>query len=41
MTVADMRERMSGDEHTGWWVFYQRKAQRQELEAKRADHNRR
>lgn len=41
MTVAKLREEMSGDEYTGWWVFYQRKAQRQELESKRGNHNRR
>lgn len=33
MTVADMRERMSGEEYTGWGVYFGRKAQREQLAA--------
>jgi hypothetical protein len=40
MTVDAMRQ-MSGEEYNGWWVYFKRKAQRQELEYKRANHNRR
>lgn len=36
MTVDEMRERMSNLEYVRWQVFYGRKAQREELEAKRA-----
>lgn len=36
MTVADMRARMSQDEYVRWGVYYGRKAQREELELKRA-----
>lgn len=36
MTVADLRERMSGDEFLRWQVYYARKAQREELEALKA-----
>jgi hypothetical protein len=36
MTVADMRERMSMDEYTRWYVYYGRKSQREELSRKRA-----
>lgn len=36
MTVAEMRERMGNDEFVQWGVFYARKAQRQELELKKA-----
>lgn len=35
MLVADMRERMTSAEWMGWWIFYQRKAQRQELANRR------
>jgi hypothetical protein len=38
MTVAAMRESMSGDELTRWVVFHQRKAQRLELANRRAGH---
>lgn len=33
MTLAEMRERMSSVEFLRWQVYYQRLAQRQELEA--------
>jgi hypothetical protein len=36
MLVADLRERMTGDEYLGWTVYFQRKAQRAELAAKKA-----
>jgi hypothetical protein len=36
MLVEDMRHRMTAAEYLGWYLFYQRKAQRQELEIKRA-----
>lgn len=36
MTVAEMRERMSGDEFTRWSIFYARKTQREELERLKA-----
>ena len=36
MTVAEMRARMSADELLNWSVFYARRRQREELEAKRA-----
>ena len=35
MTVAELRDRVSGDEFVRWWVYYGRKAQRQELAIKR------
>lgn len=31
MTVAAMRKQMSGEEFTGWGMYYSRKAQRAEL----------
>lgn len=31
MTVAELRERMSGQEWIGWRVYYGRKAQREEM----------
>jgi len=31
MTVARLREEMSGDEWTRWVIYYSRKAQREEL----------
>lgn len=36
MTVADLRRRMTQHEFVQWGVYFGRKAQRQELEAKRA-----
>jgi len=36
MTVGEMRLRMSCEEYTGWGVFYNRKAQREELERLRS-----
>lgn len=33
MTVADLRERMSGDEFMRWYVHFGRKAQAQEMVA--------
>lgn len=38
MTVDEMRQRMSGDEFLYWSIYYARKAQRQELEMRRAGH---
>lgn len=32
MTVADLRERMGNDEFVHWSIYYQRIAQREELE---------
>lgn len=32
---------MSGEEYTGWWVYFKRKAQRKELESASANYNRR
>lgn len=40
MTVSDLRSRMSGQEYTEWYIYYARKAQRQELEEKRAKRRR-
>lgn len=34
MTVGELRERMSNDELTRWSVFYGRRAQEAELQAK-------
>lgn len=31
MTVGEMRERMSGEEYTGWSVYFGRKTQREQL----------
>lgn len=36
MLVADLRHRMTGQEYLGWSVYYQRKAQRAELDARKA-----
>jgi hypothetical protein len=36
MTVDEMRERMSNEEFVRWSVYFGRKAQREELEMKRA-----
>jgi len=36
MLVQDLRERMTAPEWIGWSIYYQRIAQRQELESKRA-----
>lgn len=36
MTVADLRERMSGDEFNRWYIYYARRSQEQELERKKA-----
>lgn len=36
MTVASLRERMSSAEFVRWQVYYARKAQREELETKKA-----
>lgn len=36
LTVARMREEMSGDEFTRWVIFHQRKGQRMELASKGA-----
>lgn len=36
MTVGEMRERMSNDELVRWSVFHGRRAQREELAAKKA-----
>jgi hypothetical protein len=33
MTVRQLRQRIDGAEWLDWWVYYARKAQRQELEA--------
>jgi hypothetical protein len=33
MTVADMRQRMSGEEFTSWAMYYARLAQRSQLES--------
>lgn len=38
MTVAEMRERISGEEYLGWCIYYGRKGQRIELEAGRRGH---
>jgi hypothetical protein len=38
MSVAGLRESMSGDELTRWVIFHQRKAQRMELARKGAGH---
>jgi len=35
MTVARLRQEISVQEFVGWGVYYGRKAQRQEMEAKR------
>lgn len=35
-SVDEMRERMSADEWMRWWVYYARKAQRQEIELAKA-----
>lgn len=35
MTVAEMMHRVSAEEYLGWCIYYGRKAQRAELEAKR------
>lgn len=40
MTVAEMRATISGQEWLEWSVYYRRKAQRTELEVKRARGNR-
>lgn len=36
MTVADMRDRVSGDEWMGWLVYHAKKAQTEQLERLRA-----
>lgn len=36
MIVSEMRERLSQAEFTYWTIYYGRKAQRQELAAKKA-----
>ena len=36
MTVSEMRQRMSGDEFTGWAIYYGRKAQREQMANLRA-----
>jgi hypothetical protein len=36
MTVAELRDRMGAEEFMRWGVYYARKAQREELAAKRA-----
>lgn len=36
MTVAQLREQISNDEFVRWGTFYARKAQREELEARKA-----
>lgn len=36
MLVDDLRQRMTSREWIGWVVYFQRKAQREELAAKRA-----
>lgn len=36
MLVSDLRERMSADEFLGWQMYYERKAQREELERLKA-----
>jgi hypothetical protein len=36
MTVAEMQDRMSGDEFMRWSVYYGRKAQRDELAMSKA-----
>ena len=36
MIVSEMRERLSQAEFTHWTIYYGRKAQRQELAAKKA-----
>lgn len=38
MTVARLRREMSSHEFTQWGVYFGRKAQRQEMEVKRARH---
>lgn len=35
MTVQDMRDQMSNAEYVAWSVYHGRRAQRQEMEAKR------
>jgi hypothetical protein len=40
MTVGTMRATMSGEEWIGWQVYYGRKAQRREMENRRASHSR-
>jgi hypothetical protein len=40
-TVAELRESVSNEEFVEWSVYYGRKAQRQELAAKMARHERR
>ena len=40
MTVAEMREKVSGQEYLGWSVYFARIAQRKELEANRGYANR-
>jgi hypothetical protein len=37
MTVADLRERMSNEEFVSWSIYYQRIAQREELERLRGN----
>ena len=36
MTVSQLREQMSNDEFVYWDMYYARKAQREELELKKA-----
>lgn len=36
MTVGELRERMSNEEFVRWSIYYGRKAQAAELEAKRS-----
>jgi hypothetical protein len=38
-TVAAMRAEMGNDEYVRWAIYYGRKAQRQELAMKMAQHN--
>lgn len=40
MTVAEMRERMSNQEFVEWTMYHARKAQREELEAKKSKRGR-
>jgi hypothetical protein len=40
MLVSDLRERISNQEYIEWYVYFARKAQRQELESKRAQSRR-
>lgn len=37
MTVADLRSRMSNQEWVEWTVYYGRKAQRREMEQRKAN----